>query len=336
MNHLCMVFLLSLFFLSHGVHADAKLEQHEILIQGQKRFYLLHRPANITKQSPVVFLLHGGTQSMRKVLESKGGGRRWLDLSDLHGFLLVVPNASNQDGDSLGNKQTWNDCRITTKDLKTHSSADDLSFLRDLKSAIVKTEGVSADKFFLTGSSNGGMMTLRVAIEAPDLFRSYAAIIASLPVKSECQTPSKPVALFMLNGTEDSLVPWHGGLGGRAGGKIELVAPEKTRDIWLTLNQVDSQKTEIFAFPDVDKKDGKKRTSSRVIKTIYHGNLPMEFYKIDGGGHSLPSKTYQLSRLLERFLVGPQNHDIEGADEIWTFFEQSKFLYDDKSRLQNF
>jgi polyhydroxybutyrate depolymerase len=306
------------------VFGSTIIEQREILVKGQKRFYLLHRPPKFTKNSSVVILLHGGTQSMRKVLEDNAGGKRWEELSNLHGFLLIVPNASNQDGDTLGNKQTWNDCRITTNDSKIHSSADDVIFLKDLKDTIVKSEGASPDKFFLTGSSNGGMMTLRMAIEVPDLFKSYAAIIASLPLKSECPAPTKPVALFMLNGTEDPLIPWKGGPAGRPGYEDEIITPEKTRDLWVTLNKVDLQKTEISTLPDIDTRVGKKWSSSRIVKSKYYGKIPIEFYRVDGGGHSLPSKLYQIPRFLERRLVGFQNHDIEGADEIWGFFVRSK------------
>ena len=220
----------------------------------------------------------------------------------------------------MGNKQTWNGCRITTKDSKNHSSADDVVFLKDLKDTIVKNEGTSPEKFFLTGSSNGGMMTLRIAIEMPDLFKSYAAIIASLPKKTECQTPKKPVALFMLNGTEDPLIPWKGGLAGRRSYEDEIITPEQTRDLWMTLNEVDFKKTEVSNLPDINTRDGKNWSSSRIVKSKYFGKMPLEFYQVNEGGHSLPSKKYQVPLFLERHLVGFQNHDIEGADVIWRFF----------------
>jgi poly(3-hydroxybutyrate) depolymerase len=45
------------------------------------------------------------------------------------------------------------------------------------------------------------------------------------------------------------------------------------------------------------------------------------FYTVSGGGHTIPSIRHILNPAV-KWIVGPQNRDIEGAGEAWNFLSR--------------
>ena len=74
----------------------------------------------------------------------------------------------------------------------------------------------------------------------------------------------------------------------------------------------------IFKFPDVDSTD--KSTVTRYIYPNGKDNTEVMLYQVQGGGHTEPSRSEHYRRLY-KWIVGPQNYDIEMADEVWAFFK---------------
>ena len=70
----------------------------------------------------------------------------------------------------------WNDGRLAGP-----GRHDDMAFLRGLIGRLVEDRIADAARIYVTGPSNGGMMTLRLACEAAELIAAAAPIIASLP-----------------------------------------------------------------------------------------------------------------------------------------------------------
>ena len=78
------------------------------------RWYRVYIPRSLSEKAPVVLLLHGGRQSMRRIFSSGAvATKEWADLAETEHFLLVVPNGTNRTGgDTRGDRQGWNDGRI--------------------------------------------------------------------------------------------------------------------------------------------------------------------------------------------------------------------------------
>jgi polyhydroxybutyrate depolymerase len=164
------------------------------------RYFRYYVPKNLPKNAPVVILLHGGTQSMRKVVASNSGGSQaWPDLAEREKFLLIVPNGVDPTtGDPAGDRQNWHDCRTDQA-----SIADDVGFVRQLIDWAGQTYLVNDRRIYATGSSNGGMMAYRLGMEMPDRTAAIAAFVANLPADSECQPMNQPIPTMMANGTDD-------------------------------------------------------------------------------------------------------------------------------------
>lgn len=57
-----------------GAPGQGAWTESSILIGGLRRWYRIYRPAHLPKGAATVVLLHGGTQSMRKIFNSRAGG----------------------------------------------------------------------------------------------------------------------------------------------------------------------------------------------------------------------------------------------------------------------
>src|SRR5947208_14609637 len=79
---------------------------------------------------------------------------------------------------------------------------------------LVAEIGVDPKRVFVAGSSRGGFMAFRLALEAPSTFRAVAAVSANVhtPDNFKCKAaPTGTSSVLIMNGTEDPLVPFDGG-----------------------------------------------------------------------------------------------------------------------------
>ena len=289
--------------------------QHNDLAR-EFRFYVPEDPPDAL---PIVVILHGGSQSMDAIFESGAGGtQEWTQIAEEEGALLLVPNGTNLDtGAPEGNNQSWNDCRPKER---ARPDADDVGFivaLLDWAANRFADTRITLDpeQTLITGASNGGMMTYRLATERPDPFAAAAAFIANRPMPSECPDATTPVPMLIVNGTDDALMPYDGGPIAPMFGRLGTVASaEATRDDWVETNQADTTQRSVRQLPDRDPSDG----SVIICETdpaAGRSGAEVRFCRVDGGGHTMPS--------MEHRLQGRQNHDVEGARLAWSFFEQT-------------
>lgn len=306
------------------VHAEyamqGQAQEFQLQVQGVTRWTTVYQPPGLQPNAPTVLLLHGGQQSMRKIFGAQAGGmREWLALADREKFLLLIPNATNaKNGDAQGDRQNWNDLRPADATDKAH--ADDVGFLMQLLDWAQSKYHYDPRRVYVTGASNGGMMTMRLLIERPERFAAAAAFIASLPASAPTKPSGKRVPLLLLNGTRDPLIQWQGGM--IRGDRGQTMPIETMLQWWREVNGVDQSTAQIETLPDRDPGDG-----CRVVRNSWpaasKAAAPVMFYRIEGGGHSIPSYAHDLhvGPILRR-LIGPTCRDVEGADLAWEFFQR--------------
>ena len=142
-------------------------------------------------------------------------------------------------------------------------------------------------------------MSFRLAIEAGDKFAAIAPIVASLPSNSKCSSPTEAVALLLLNGTDDPILPYHGGL--VTGGRGEVLSTVETIEFWKGVNQ-NTATPVTETFPDLNMAD-----ESTIIQTSYGGDTSVQnviLVTMDGAGHTEPSIAEQYSRVFEDIVRG--------------------------------
>ncbi len=303
-----VVTLLDAGSLDAGPALFAGLQFDQLL--GGRTYHFYAPPRSVTERRPLVLLLHGNGGSADQIIGRNGKAapfKRWLDIASRERLFLLIPNGTASEGASQG----WNDCR---GDATSNPTVDDVSFLLSALQEVTP-QGVDVNQVFATGISNGGHLSLRLAIEHPEVFHAVAPVVATMPAASECAAPTKPVSVFFLNGTEDPILPYDGGFVSNSGARGSVLSTRASVDVWRSVNGVTEPEIE-RALPDIAKDDGCTLTdfSSRSAWPT------VRLLRGDKGGHTEPSLTerYGSAFLL---VVGRQNKDLEMADEVWTFFK---------------
>lgn len=292
--------------------------QRSVLHDGLERLWLVYAPPGLPPNPAAVVLLHGGTQSMRKLFgPNAGGSRAWLDLARANRFVLLVPNGVDPgSNDPASDWQSWN--VFVTQGRRRRSSADDVGFIGKMLDDAYAAHGVDPARVYATGSSNGGMMTFRLLIETPERFAAGAAFIASLPGDlSAVPLPGLRRPLMVYNGTLDRLVRYAGGRVGSTGARTAPV-PAMV-EWWVRALGANAPEAVRDTLPDRNGEDG-----CRIERTRYPagaGGAPLEALVGVGGGHAMPSSAHPIpDTFLVRRLIGPQCRDAEGAELAWKFF----------------
>ncbi|USD64039.1 PHB depolymerase family esterase [Vibrio sp. SCSIO 43136] len=289
------------------VNASPEHVKHYLKIDGLERSFYLYQPeANVeTKKPALVMVLHGGGRGDGETPSKYFG---FNQLADKHGFIVVYPN---------GVDAFWRDGRGYTHRGKSQGQVDDVSFIRQLIDHLALNFSIDISKVYLTGISNGGMMSFRLACEIPQYFAAIAPIASNMPLNivATCK-PENFVPMLIMNGTDDPLVPYYGGSVGYKNKTMgEVVSTYDSVNFWVNHNQCNLN-SKAFALPDINKKD--KSTVSVEHYTNLDSTCDVWLYRVEGGGHTIPgSNIPNLPRLL-----GRKNMDFSGAEHVWRFFER--------------
>jgi len=262
-------------------------------------------------------LLHGTLGNADTITGADGSAapfKIWMDIAESEKLILMIPEGLSHPSGETG----WNDCR---GDTTTTPSNDDVAFIAELIQQFHLSFSIDSDRIYASGISNGGFMSLRLALELSDQIAAVGVIAASMPAVSKCADAVRPTSVLFMNGTADLLIPYFGGvIGNPADGRGTVLSASDSVQYWTGFNQT-SQVGPVSDFPNSDTTDG-----STARRYRYFGGLEQTevvLYEISGGGHSGPSILEQHSPLAE-LIIGRQNHDIEMAREVWEFFRDKR------------
>jgi polyhydroxybutyrate depolymerase len=277
-----------------------------IMVDGKKRDYIIHLPANYQTLNniPLIMALHGsggkseGTQKLYQ-----------LDpLADKYGYIVLYPQAIYKN---------WNIPGIPAANGKVDSSANDVQFISSLIDSTVTFYKGDSTRVFATGISRGGKFSLYLAYGLNKRLKAIAPVCASIPrdMKADYHF-DKPIPVLLINGTADPLVNYNGGygklnVGDKIGIGFDVLPTEELVSKLVSINNCDSTAI-ITNMPDSVKGDG-----CTAIKYYYKSNkAPVEFIKIIGGGHTWPGGF----QYLPKFVIGNVCKDFSAANEIFNFF----------------
>jgi polyhydroxybutyrate depolymerase len=277
---------------------------------GFERTYRVHIPSSHDKAGPFPLLiaLHGGGGTGKKMEKLTLEG--FNKLSDREGFIVVYPD---------GIEKHWNDGRENVSYRTHREKIDDVGFISALIDGLAKQYSIDLKQVYVTGISNGAMMSFRLACQLSQKITAIAPVSGAMPenLPSRC-VPSRPIPVLMICNTEDRLVRWEGGeirFGRRTFGRA-LSVPE-TVNYWVNHNQCPILPA-VSMGPDRDPKDG-----TRVRQEAYGpcvGGTRVLLYAIEGGGHTWPGG----HQYLPEWIVGKTSRDIDANEVIWDFFKECK------------
>jgi polyhydroxybutyrate depolymerase len=280
-----------------------------INIGGVTRSFVAQLPD--TKPAPLVIVLHGNTQTGADMMTRTS----WPAVAKRERFGVVFPDGLNR---------AWADLRLATATRRAGRAppkgTDDVAFIVKLIEKYAAEGSADPKRIYVTGVSNGGAMTLTLVCARADLLAAAASVIMNLTDESAdgCH-PSRPVPLLLMNGTADPLIPYQGGRGSSRFAVEGFWSTEKTLAFWRRANGCEARDGAATDLEDRDKAD--QSTVTKISSRCPPGR-DVVLYRVNGGGHRMPGTIpdARFSRVLNA-LLGPQNHDIDGAETIWTFFK---------------
>ena len=272
---------------------------------GLNRTFNLYAPGpDAPRPLALVFVLHGNRMTGIDMVRITGD--TFHRMAERDGAIIVYPDAVDL---------SWNNGRHNPRSRAYSEGIDDVGFISRLIDGIAGEHPVELAHVYVTGVSNGGMMTFRLGCALSPQLAAIAPVIANMPfdIMPDCE-PSRPVSVLVMNGTEDPFMPFEGS---------RLISPSRRQGLvastddslafWARHNGCNPQ-AEVTLLPDRAPDDGTR--VERVVWSHCGVGVSVILDKIVGGGHMLPG--YQGPMPVS--VAGRISREIDGVEEIWAFF----------------
>jgi polyhydroxybutyrate depolymerase len=240
-----------------------------------------------------VIVLHGGMGSAEQMRLTSS----FDAVAKTNGFMAVYAEGTDF-GDG---RHAWNTGYLLRRQVR---DADDIAYFDALIDRLITQHGADPSRIFMTGGSNGGMMTFVYAVVRPQRLAAVAPVVASM--FSFDTKPAVPLPILIINGAKDEEVPLAGGMSGNQLVRGAQAAPFKpVRDVvdfWVKANR--------------SVRDGATKVDGTVT-TITHaagkGGAVTEFVLDSAGGHGWPGSRARRDGNVPIKAFG-------GAARVWAFF----------------
>jgi polyhydroxybutyrate depolymerase len=276
---------------SQGIHTST------VKFGGLDRKYMYYIPQGYNEKSklPVVFFLHGMGASAQigvNVLGPQFHARAERDKA-----IVVYPDATSKH---------WNDKLGGTYPLT--DSVDDVAYISSLIDLFIKEFKGDPTRIYVSGSSNGGMMTYRLSVDIPEKIAAIAPFVSSISNQvAEQFVDAKPIPIIITSGTADTVIRWSGGPI-RVTRTPSILSGDENAAYWVKRNGA-KKKAKITTLPDIEPGD-----KSTVEVQDYKGKHHVVLYKIINGYHQHPTL-----REPGKPLVSGKNMDYDSFERVWDF-----------------
>ena len=272
-----------------------------LLHDGLIRSYRLHIPPtyNSSQATPLVLILHGGG-GRSVTMERKTD---FSILSDQHGFIAVYPNGISR---FFSLRRMWNGGYCCGIALDTNT--DDVGFMEKLIRHLQSELNIDPARIYITGHSNGAIMTYRLGAELSHLIAAIAPVAGAIGGKETEESPLYvipkpvgPVSVITFHGKLDENVPYDGGQGNRSRRYGSDLSVNESIAFWVNHTGCNPNlQTEISE-------------SKNIIHDIYkngRNGTEVHLYTIVNGGHGWPGSG-----------TGDRpTQEISATEIMWTFF----------------
>ncbi len=192
-----------------------------------------------------------------------------------------------------------------------HAPADDVAFLRRLISVLIAQDHGDPERVYVAGVSAGGYMAARVACELDDVVTAVAIVAATARKVTLAHCGGvRPVPVLLMTSTTDPTVLY-------VGSDQNASAPDT---IWFFKSRNGCKVRTERPLPHLDA--NVNSTVSLIKFTHCADDADVLFYRVDGSGHSVPSKAPPEPG--DWAASGSRNRDIDAAQVVWTFFRNRK------------
>lgn len=268
--------LLLLLFLVQST-LSAQIISDSMLIEGRYRVFHFNTPSQSLRRPSLVFVLHGSGGNGRGMMPA---ALKMEQQATAQNALIVYPD---------GYKKYWNECRKSSPAQANLDNINEQAFFTGLIGYFKTRYQINDTRVFAVGTSGGGHMAYKLGLTIPAAFRAITVIIANLPdsTNMDCAPVGKPIAMMIVNGTEDPVNPYNGGVV-NLGKNVTMGTVQSTNQTltyWANLARYQGQPTQ-DNLPDTDPNDGR-----RIERYTYQaaGKPDVVLLKVIGGKHDYPN-----------------------------------------------
>jgi polyhydroxybutyrate depolymerase len=286
---------------STGKFSDEKV-QHD----GRERRFLIH-DFSLGGPAPVVIVLHGGGGHPENAVHMS----QMDSVAAREHFVVVYPGGTG--GMPGGRLLTWNATHCCA--YARENKVDDVGFIRKVIDQLVSSGRADPKRIFVTGMSNGGMMTHVLARELPDRIAAIAPVVGA--VFGDEPSARSPVAAIIFVGQDDQNVPAAGGpLGGaeKRGSLARLRDRPEDHDVAPDIAQADYWAKANGCAPPVEASD----KSGRMVEIRWEkctSGKPVHFYRVANNGHAWPGGK------AGRAEADQPTQAVNATEMMWRFFQ---------------
>ena len=267
---ICFILCAASFFVSRS-----QVMTDSVLVENHYRAFHFNKPAQATGNFNLVFLLHGSNGDGYGMIKPAASLQH---ISGNEHLFLVYPD---------GYKKYWNECRGAATSDANRENINEQAFFDSMVHYFATHYNVNAHHFFAIGISGGGHMAYKLAMTMPDKCKAITAVVANLPDSAnlDCAETKIPVAVMIINGTNDGVNPYDGGqmmVNGSSYGGVR--STENTFLYWAHLAGYKGNPA-VKNLPDRD-------TTNKQTITRYtfkeKGKPEVSLLKVIGGEHAFP------------------------------------------------
>ncbi|MBI4273492.1 MAG: hypothetical protein HY659_02160 [Rhizobiales bacterium] len=286
----------------------ANAESLTFAINGQTRTVMLERAAG-TGPHPTIIVLHGAAATFA----AEARATELAEQGPRQGYAVAFPQG-------LGLR--WNffppgreTASTVTFFARFGGPPDDLGFLKTLVTELIQRGIADPKRIYLVGRSLGGVMALRMACTNTNMFAGIALLISAMPevLGADCAF-AKPLPAIVINGTEDWVLPYQGGLS--RGGDNLWPTEQMVSFLRKTNGCTGNAERSVLPF-------GPQRAEIERAAACAGG--PVVFYRIVGGGHDVPLSLKPATALLAFFGPGANPPPVQIAKPRCTRLETRMF-----------
>jgi polyhydroxybutyrate depolymerase len=283
--------------------------EHTITVGGRARTYLVHDFARPGTSAPVVIVLHGGGGNAENVAEMTGFDR----VAARERFIAVYPNGTGSNRRELGPLRhillTWNAGHCCASALQNR--VDDVGFISGLIDALVASGRADRTRIYVTGMSNGAMLSHRLGRELSTKIAAIAPVVGA--VFGNEPPPRAPVPAFIVVGADDLTVPAGGGplrvrapIGNRSASDRDVAPAIDQATYWARHNGCGEPAR------------SENTASARTEWTSCSSGATVVFHSVKGNGHAWPG-----GRAGRRGGAQP-TRAFDATEEMWRFFGRQR------------
>lgn len=215
--------LLIIFFIYSSVFGVAQSNLTRVEDFGEnkgnlKMYTYIPKKLNTTKPVPLVFVLHGCTQSAEEIKNETG----WNKLADSLNFIIVYPEQRQ-----INNAAK---CFNFYLGFKAKKDKGEVASIKQMVDYCCKNYYIDSSKVFITGMSAGGGMSNAVLNAYPELFNAGALVAAPSNLYGFSKNKYQP-RIAILQGDDDKIVTPKNAI--------------KIKEQWLKKHQIDTANVEV-------------------------------------------------------------------------------------------